>query len=81
MNFEPIEGWGKLPEGWRYVECAGVAVDRKDNVFVFTRGEHPVIVFDRHGNFQASWGEGLFARPHGINLRAAASVVPVIDDD
>src|SRR6266542_1048661 len=22
MNFEPIEGWGRLPEGWRYVECA-----------------------------------------------------------
>ena len=25
MNFVPVESWGKLPEGWRYVEVAGVA--------------------------------------------------------
>ena len=30
----------------------------KDNVFCFTRGEHPVIVFDRDGKFLRSWGEG-----------------------
>ena len=33
MRFEPIVGWGALPAGWRYVECAGVAVDKQDNVF------------------------------------------------
>ncbi len=26
MRFEPVAGWGALPEGWRYVEAAGVAV-------------------------------------------------------
>ena len=70
MNFEPIEAWGKLPEGWRYVECAGVAVDGKDNVFVFTRGEHPVIVFDRDGRFLRSWGEGLVRRAHAVTIDA-----------
>lgn len=70
MNFEPIERWGTLPEGWRYVECAGVAVDRKDNVFVFTRGEHPVIVFDRDGRFLRSWGEGLVRRAHAVTIDA-----------
>jgi DNA-binding beta-propeller fold protein YncE len=70
MRFEPIVGWGKLPAGWRYVEVAGVAVDAKDNVFCFTRGEHPVIVFDRDGNFLRSWGEGQIRRAHGISLDA-----------
>ncbi len=70
MNFEPIEGWGRLPEGWRYVECAGVAVDKRDNVFVFTRGEHPVIVFDRDGRFLRSWGEGVVRRAHAITIDA-----------
>ncbi len=74
MNFEPIEGWGKLPEGWRYVESAGVAVDEKDNVFVFTRGEHPVIVFDREGRFLRSWGEGLVRRAHAITIDAGGMV-------
>jgi len=55
MKFSVIEGWGKLPDGWAYHEVAGVAVDKQDRAFVFTRGEHPVIVFDRDGNFLRSW--------------------------
>ena len=74
MRFEPIVGWGALPEGWRYIEAAGVAVDAKDNVFVFTRGEHPVIVFDRDGRFLRSWGEGLVRRAHGIIIDAGGMV-------
>jgi len=66
--FRVLEGWGKLPEGWRYVEAAGVAVDSRDNVYVFNRGEHPLIVFDREGNFLRSWGEGLVGRAHGITI-------------
>jgi DNA-binding beta-propeller fold protein YncE len=67
-RFRVIEAWGKLPDGWRYVEAAGVAVDSKDNVYVFNRGEHPLIGFDRDGNFLRSWGEGLMKRPHGITM-------------
>ncbi len=74
MKFEPIVGWGELPKGWRYVECAGVAVDTKDNVYVFTRGEHPVIVFDRDGRFLRSWGEGLVRRAHAITIDAEEMV-------
>ena len=58
VRFEVCEGWGELPDGWRFVEVAGVATDSRDRVFVFNRGEHPVIVFDRDGRFLGSWGEG-----------------------
>lgn len=54
MNYRPVEGWGRLPEGWSFVEATSVGVDAKDNVYVFNRGEHPVIVFDRDGNFLRS---------------------------
>ena len=67
-RYEAIENWGSLPPGWGYNEVAAVGVDSKDNVYVFNRGEHPMIVFDRAGNFLRSWGEGLFARPHGIHV-------------
>src|SRR5262249_266542 len=50
--------WAKLPPGYSWPEVAGVATDSRDNVFVFNRGEHPVVVFDRAGNFLRSWGEG-----------------------
>ena len=68
LHYTVLDGWGKLPDGWRFVEATAVAVDRKDNVYVFNRGEHPVIVFDREGRFLRSWGEGHFTRAHGITL-------------
>src|SRR5438034_2911026 len=68
MNYRPVDSWGRLPEGWSYVEATSVGVDAKDNVYVFNRGPHPVIVFDREGNFLRSWGEGVFRRPHGITI-------------
>jgi DNA-binding beta-propeller fold protein YncE len=61
-------GWGQLPSGWSFVEAPGVATDSAGNVFVFNRGEHPVIVFDRDGRFLRSWGEGIFKRPHGVTI-------------
>ena len=57
-----------LPDGWRFVEVAGVATDSRDRVFVFNRGDHPVVIFDRDGRFLDSWGENVFARPHGITI-------------
>jgi streptogramin lyase len=65
-TYEPVEDWAKLPPGWSFKEIGGVGVDRHDNVFVFNRGEHPMIVFDRDGNFLRSFGEGMFPRAHGV---------------
>jgi DNA-binding beta-propeller fold protein YncE len=70
MKYSVVEGWGRLPEGWRYQEVAGAAVDKQDRVFCFTRSEHPVIVFDREGKFLRSWGEGVVRRAHGITIDA-----------
>jgi DNA-binding beta-propeller fold protein YncE len=67
-RYEVTENWGNLPDGWRYGEVAAVGVDSKDNVYVFNRGKHPMLVFDRTGKFLRSWGEDLFARPHGIHV-------------
>jgi DNA-binding beta-propeller fold protein YncE len=66
LEYEVLEGWEQLPEGWSFVEVAGVAVDSQDRVYVFNRGAHPMIVFDKEGRFLDAWGEGVFASPHGI---------------
>ena len=60
--------WGKLPDGWSFTDVAAVATDHKDNVYVFNRGEHPMIVFDREGNFLRSWGEDIFTKAHGLHI-------------
>jgi DNA-binding beta-propeller fold protein YncE len=68
IEYEVIEGWERLPEGWSFVEVAGVATDSRDRVYAFNRGEHPMIVFDADGRFLDAWGEGVFTNPHGIHI-------------
>src|SRR5271155_3341848 len=65
-RYRIVENWAKLPDGWSFKEVAAVGVDRNDNVYCFNRGDHPVMVFDRAGNFRHSWGEGHYPRAHGV---------------
>lgn len=67
-GYEPNDRWAKLPTGWSFIEATAVAVDSQNRMYVFNRGEHPVIAFDRDGTLLHSWGKGLFTRPHGITI-------------
>lgn len=67
-TYEVIDNWAKVPEGWSFREVGGVGADANDNVYVFNRGEHPIMVFDRDGHFLRSWGEGVFPRAHGLTM-------------
>ncbi len=60
--------WARRPPGFTWSEVSAVATDSQDQVFVFNRGEHPMMVFDREGKFLRSWGEGVFARAHGLTI-------------
>jgi hypothetical protein len=67
-RYEVAEGWGQLPAGWEYGDVTGVGTDSRGRVYVFTRSEHPVIIFNREGRFLGSWGEGTFRRAHGLTV-------------
>jgi len=73
-RYELVDGWAKFPEGWSQVDVCGLTVDPQDRVYVFNRGEHPVMIFDREGNLLTSWGEGYFTRPHGISVASDGSI-------
>ncbi len=80
FRYKFVDGWAKLPDGMAFHECPGVAVDSQDNVYVLTRGEHPIMVFDREGNFIRSFGEGLFSnRTHGLYISHDDSVLAADD--
>ncbi|MGJ4993781.1 peptidyl-alpha-hydroxyglycine alpha-amidating lyase family protein [Bradyrhizobium sp. HKCCYLS3077] len=80
-TYRVIKGWAKLPEGFALTDVASVAVDSKDRVYAFNRGVHPMIVFDRDGNFLRSWGEGLFSRAHGLSIDADDNLYCTDDGD
>ena len=81
FRYEVAEGWGELPAGWRYGDVGAVGIDRKDNVYVFNRGPHPMIVYDREGRFLRSWGEGIFHRAHGLHMGPDDTIFLTDDGD
>lgn len=76
--YEEVKHWGQLPAAWAFVEVAGVAVSQ-DRVYVFSRSEHPLTIFDREGRFLGSWGESFFKRPHGLFIGPDDAVYCVDD--
>jgi DNA-binding beta-propeller fold protein YncE len=76
--YEVVEGFFQRPKLWPFVEVADVDVDKHDNVYVFNRGPHPVMIFDKNGKFLDSWGElggHGFRAPHGISVGPDGSVL------
>jgi DNA-binding beta-propeller fold protein YncE len=69
-----VESWACLPEEESLKDVVGISVDSDDNVYVFNRGKRPMLVFNRNGNEVASWGEGLFKRPHGSFMTAQGNI-------
>src|SRR4051794_36502798 len=57
FRYEVVEGWEQLPAGWQHKDVAGVAVDANDRVYLITRSQARVIVYERDGTFVAAWGE------------------------
>ena len=79
--YEELADWAKLPDGWSFKEVADVVVDAQDRVYVFNRGEHPMIIFEPDGSFVASWGEDLFTRAHGVTVGPDGMLYCVDDGD
>ena len=67
FNYEVVEDWAKTPDGWT-IGQAEPACDSQDRVYVFNRGDHPLMVFDRDGNFQGEWGREYLTDAHGIYI-------------
>lgn len=81
FKFKVIQNWEKLPVGFSWRETAAVIADIEDNIYVFNRGNHPVIIFDRFGNYKSSWGENVFTRPHGLTLGPDETIFCADDGD
>jgi NHL repeat len=63
-TFEVEAGWPKKPSEFYWGAVSGIAVDAKDHVYVFTRGEPPVQVYDTSGKLLRSWGKGIGSSHH-----------------
>ena len=67
FTYEVLDNWAKTPDGWS-IGQAEPACDSQDRVYVFNRGDHPLMVFDREGNFLGEWGKEYLTDAHGIYI-------------
>jgi len=68
-RFERVPSWPNMPKYWTMGLASDGAVNSSNEVYIFSRGMHPVTIWDPAGNFISSWGEGTFsANPHGIYI-------------
>ena len=68
-RYERVQEWPNMPKYWAFGAASDGAVNSKDEVHIFSRGAHPLTIWDTDGNFISSWGEGTFsANPHGIYI-------------
>jgi sugar lactone lactonase YvrE len=72
--YRRVDNWAKLPEGMKFGQAISVDGDAAGHVWVFHRGEPPVLEFDLNGNLLKSFGQGMFVQSHGLCLDPDGSI-------
>jgi hypothetical protein len=66
--YEVDAKWPQRPAEMKWGDMPGIAVNDKDEVFLFTRATPPVQVYDRNGKFLRAWGEEVIGTAHYIKF-------------
>ena len=69
VSYEVDPSWPKRPEGVQWAAMPGVAVDKQDNVWIFTRALPPVQVYRASdGKFVRSFGDKEIKTAHHLKI-------------
>lgn len=68
VSYEVAPDWPQKPADAAWGQMPGVAVDGQDHVWIFTRAEPPVQVYDADGRFVRAWGRGLVKKGHHLKI-------------
>lgn len=80
LKYEVVQDWEQIPDGYTHRDVVGVTVDSRDRVYLITRAEARVFVYERDGSFVATWGEEVFTpQTHGIAAGPDDSIYTVDD--
>src|SRR5712691_391194 len=62
------ENWAQLPSGMKWAGVISIQPDAKDNIWVFHRGETPILEFAQSGRVLRSFGKDMFVQAHGMAI-------------
>jgi len=67
------ESFPQLPKEMKLAEVSGVTINSAGEVFIFHRGQRPIIAMDKSGKFLRSFGEGTKSA-HGLRCDSADNI-------
>jgi imidazolonepropionase-like amidohydrolase/streptogramin lyase len=73
-RYQPSANWAQLPAGMAWGNVTSASADASGNLYVFRRGEPPILKLDRNGVFARSLGEQMFGAAHGIRVDAQGNI-------
>lgn len=65
--------WPSRPADLQWGAVPGITVDKNDHVYVFTRSDPPVQVFDTQGKLLRTWGKGI-DKSHHIRVDSEGNI-------
>ncbi len=81
FSYDIVADWERLPPGISHRDVSAVGIDSKDRVYVLTRYDSNVLVYERDGSFVTAWGGEVFTNPHGLTVGPDDSVYCVDNGD
>jgi DNA-binding beta-propeller fold protein YncE/mono/diheme cytochrome c family protein len=74
LGFAAVKPGLRMPADLKMGAPAAVAFDKNGHLWIFNRGQHPLLEFDAQGAFLRSLGDGQFTRPHGMRIDADGNI-------
>ncbi len=74
LNFIVDVTWPQKPEHFKWGQMPGIAVDNQDRVYIFTRSQSAVQVYQADGKFLRAWNVEDFGGAHYIRLGPEGNV-------
>jgi DNA-binding beta-propeller fold protein YncE len=82
LNYRLVPDWEQLPAGYSHRDVVGVGVDSRDRVYLLTRFDPQILVYEPDGRFVMSFAKDVFTpRTHGLTIGPDDSVYCVDDGD
>jgi DNA-binding beta-propeller fold protein YncE len=72
-GYQLVPNFPQLPREIKLAEVSGVAINSAGDIFIFHRGERPIIAFDKSGKLLRTFGEGTKSA-HGLRCDPADNV-------
>ena len=77
FTYELVDKWASLPNGETLRDVPGLKIDSKGNSYLFTRGKHPIMVFDSRGNLsneELDKEKAVLLAPHSLVVASKGNI-------